>query len=217
MLRAPHVLAGVAAAQAKKFLVELANLREEAAAGNRFLLHFVRLCPLPGKYSQPLMSQNIDRTQGAKSGDEQIDEMLREHWLSPLREGVGGIWTAPDLRTKQWGVLRMLDETSFKEDQTGIYLWPFWTNPRKVISLPPPTAFELALRYLIRSNVHTYLCANRECPAPYFIASRRGQKYCSYACALSSRREVKQRWWAAHGNAWRKARKRKRICRKRKL
>lgn len=162
---------------------------------------------------QPLIAENLDRSKDAKPEDQQIDEMLHEYWLLPLREGVRGIWTAPDLRTKQWGVLRILDVTSFMEDQSGTYLWPFWSYPHKVTSLPPPTARELVLLYLIRSNVHTYLCANRDCSTPYFIASRRGQKYCSDACALPAQREFKRRWWNENGNTWRRERNQKRIRR----
>lgn len=28
------------------------------------------------------------------------------------------------------------------------------------------------------------VCANHDCPAPYFLESRRGQKFCSHACAV---------------------------------
>ena len=30
----------------------------------------------------------------------------------------------------------------------------------------------------------TRVCANPDCPAPYFLESRRGQKFCSHACAV---------------------------------
>jgi hypothetical protein len=117
---------------------------------------------------------------------------------------VRGIWKAPDIRTKQWGVLRILDETTFQEDGSGKYLWPYWSNPGAVASLPPQTAFELALEYLIRPNVHTHVCANRDCSAPYFFAARRDQKYCSEICARPAQLEFKRRWWKKNGRAWRR-------------
>jgi hypothetical protein len=210
----PRLLATVSASQAKQFLLELANLREDVASGKRFFVSHGRLCPMLGRYMQSLIAEDLDRGKDAKPEDEQIDEMLHEHWLLPLRDGVRSIWSAPDLRTKQWGVLRILNETSFAEDESASFLWPYWNNPGKVASLPPPTAFELVLRYLIRSNVHAYLCANRDCSTPYFIASRRGQKYCSDACALPAQREFKRRWWNENGNAWRRERNQKPIRRK---
>jgi len=47
------------------------------------------------------------------------------------------------------------------------------------------------------------VCPNQQCPAPYFIAKRRSQKYCSEACALPAQREFKRAWWAEHGAQWR--------------
>lgn len=49
-------------------------------------------------------------------------------------------------------------------------------------------------------------CPNPDCPAPYFIAMRRSQRYCSEACALPAQREFKRAWWAEHGSEWRKQR-----------
>ncbi len=52
------------------------------------------------------------------------------------------------------------------------------------------------------------LCANPECPAPCFVAEKKNQRYCGEKCAGSGQRELKRLWWAEHGPAWRKARKR---------
>jgi hypothetical protein len=41
-------------------------------------------------------------------------------------------------------------------------------------------------------------CPNAGCPAPYFIARRRSQKYCSDVCALPAQRQFKKDWWNAH-------------------
>ena len=48
------------------------------------------------------------------------------------------------------------------------------------------------------------VCANGTCPAPYFVARNRNQKFCSAACAGPSIRASKREWWAAE-----RARKRK--------
>lgn len=206
----PRALAWVPAAKARHFLLELANLRNEMDAGKRFILRFVGLWPIPGRYTRPLFSENITRAPGAKSADNQINEMLHEHWILPLRDGVRGIWTAPTRRTKLWGVFRILDEVVFKEDQSSAYAWPFLVHPDKVVSLPPLSAFEQALEYLIRPEVRTYFCANRGCPTPYFFPTHSGQKYCSEACAKPAQRKFKRIWWRAHGKEWRKKRKHKR-------
>ena len=185
-------------------------------AGKRFLLKFVHVWPVPGTYFRRSMQDEIDEKPGAKPVDEQIDKMLHEHWMLQLREAVRSLWTAPDLRTKRWGALRILDEMVFQEDQSNAYAWPFWKFPGRVVCLPPPTTFEQALLYLIRPGVRTCLCANKECPAPFYFPSRRSQRYCSAECALPSQQAYKRRWWNEHGKTWRKRRKSSRTSRKRK-
>ena len=52
-------------------------------------------------------------------------------------------------------------------------------------------------------------CQNPSCPAPYFLAKRRSQKYCSDACSLPAQREFKRAWWQDHGEEWRAKRAKK--------
>jgi hypothetical protein len=63
--------------------------------------------------------------------------------------------------------------------------------------------FEWALLFCMRSADRLRVCQNNECRAPYFIAQRRSQKYCSEQCAQPSQREFKRKWWADHGKAQR--------------
>lgn len=49
-------------------------------------------------------------------------------------------------------------------------------------------------------------CENSDCPAPYFIAKRRTQKFCSEVCAAPAQREYKNAWWREHGKEWRQDR-----------
>ena len=68
----------------------------------------------------------------------------------------------------------------------------------KLLLLPevPLTPFEAAMFYL-----QTHLadkirrCPNATCPAPYFFAAKRAQKFCSTKCAEPAQRESKRRWW----------------------
>jgi len=211
-----RALAGITARQARDFLLELANLAEDMKAGKRFLLKFVHVWPVPGESFRLSMQNEIDEKPGAKPVDEQINEMLHEHWMLKLREAVRSVWTAPDLRTKRWGAFRILDQMIFSGDPSDAYAWPFWKFPERVVRLSPPTTFEQALLYLIRPDVRTGLCANEECPAPFYFPSRRSQRHCSTECALPSQQAYKRRWWNEHGRAWRKQRKSGRTSRKRK-
>jgi len=50
------------------------------------------------------------------------------------------------------------------------------------------------------------VCQNPECPAPRFIARRKDQVFCGGDCAGLV---AKRRWWAKHGNQWRRRRTQK--------
>jgi hypothetical protein len=65
-------------------------------------------------------------------------------------------------------------------------------------SEPPETItpVEAAIFYLRGNRKRALHCPNSDCPAPYFFASKKGQKYCSPECAKPSQREAKRRWWA---------------------
>jgi hypothetical protein len=60
-------------------------------------------------------------------------------------------------------------------------------NPR---SLPAV----LAWACVFHAN-HLFICRNIDCPAPYFIASRRDQKFCTEECASPAKKAAKLRWW----------------------
>jgi len=72
--------------------------------------------------------------------------------------------------------------------------WDKWD----VLTAPPPqvTPFEAALYYFqTRISDLAKKCAHGDCPAPFFIAAKRSQKFCSEACAGPANREAKRKWW----------------------
>lgn len=71
--------------------------------------------------------------------------------------------------------------------------WGWWPEPP-----PPLTAFEQLMVRFQRMLEKARYCANPECPAPYFFAQRRGQKY-HHDCAWYGRREAKRRYWHETG------------------
>jgi hypothetical protein len=42
---------------------------------------------------------------------------------------------------------------------------------------------------------HLAVCRNAECSAPYFIASKTDQRFCSQDCAWPAKKEAKLKWW----------------------
>jgi hypothetical protein len=52
------------------------------------------------------------------------------------------------------------------------------------------------------------VCANPECPQPYFLQGRKTQRFCDRrTCAAYGQREHKRKWWAAHRKEWRERHK----------
>jgi hypothetical protein len=125
-------------------------------------------------------------------------------WLGWVRAFLPLIWDTPDLRVKESLVLGLLRAVP------GFGLW--LVRPRYV-----PSPFEQVLIHFFKSADKARHCGNPDCLTPYFIASRRSQKYCSDTCAAPAQREFKRRWWAEHGEARRKARKRSAKKSQRKL
>lgn len=64
--------------------------------------------------------------------------------------------------------------------------------------------FQRALYLLFRESWRARVCENCR---TNFIARRVAQKYCSTDCSESMQRELKRKWWAEHGETWRRQRK----------
>lgn len=128
-----------------------------------------------------------------------------------LRNMLRRTWDSSDIREAEWFLFRFRDSYAAmvrrqamtaqdreKEDFTTDVKGPRY-------ALPPATAIEAAAFHLQR-NLHRALhCPNLECPAPYFFAKKKGQKFCSSACAQPAQRESKRKWW--HENRGKKRRK----------
>jgi len=63
-----------------------------------------------------------------------------------------------------------------------------------------------ALWQLVEECDRMRCCLNENCDAPFFLARRRTQKYCSEDCAAPAVRQFKRTWWKEHGEDWRAAR-----------
>ena len=127
------------------------------------------------------------------------------------------IWEDPNPRRRElliFGLRDYVNGLSKPLPQRIYRLTPFayWGEPDP----EEPTPSEQALIYLFKSASKLRCCPNPECPARYFFALRRNQKYCSLKCAQAAEREQKRDWWSAHGSQWRnrKVRKKKKASRK---
>lgn len=59
----------------------------------------------------------------------------------------------------------------------------------------PLTEFDAAVFHLQTIADRIRRCPDPSCPARYFLAGRRSQKYCSTACAAPAQRKFKRDWW----------------------
>ena len=117
-------------------------------------------------------------------------------------------WDAPTQREREWffreaesfshflgakDAERCLWGTSHELPESPDYVYGVTYHFIK----PPaqPTPLEATFHYLGQHMEHARHCANPECAAPYFFATKKNQKYCSPECAEPARRASKLRWW----------------------
>ena len=72
--------------------------------------------------------------------------------------------------------------------------------------VPRGTWAYLVLCLLMEKPTSLRMCENDACPARYFVARRKDQKFCGSDCA---RLVTNRRWWRKKGKQWRRKRKRK--------
>lgn len=131
-----------------------------------------------------------------------------EGWLlvSQVQEYLRLAWDASDLRRREWFIFQA----------RRVYDWSTVIHPIEIEMLdsklevkvrlsrdlaearrgvPALTQFERCAYHFHRIAERARRCGNPECPAPYFFAVKKGQKYCSEKCAAPSQRDQKRRWW----------------------
>src|SRR5215469_769980 len=83
-----------------------------------------------------------------------------------------------------------------------------WEGRKREIR-PDPYELPALLAYCsLLNGDRLRVCRNRDCQAPYFVVSRRDQRYCSAECAAPSKRAAKRRSWHKHKQTWPSQRKR---------
>jgi hypothetical protein len=73
----------------------------------------------------------------------------------------------------------------------------------------PQTLLQEVLHCLMQESPKAKICANPDCPAPYFIAPRSNARYCSEDCLQAVQRASKRAWWEEKGQEWRESRRNK--------
>ena len=133
-----------------------------------------------------------------------------EETATVLRQLLRQAWRARDQRHREWWCHeiatyyhrsrsdRELEEQigpRMTEAMLGEYVQP--VSLLFALREPPrrPAALESALLYFKKNSGRARHCPTVGCPAPYFFARKKNQKYCSPACALPAQRATKRKWW----------------------
>jgi len=194
----------ISAARAQQFLGRLANLRDDPAAAKKFETQFRELLPVrgwePGRCAVVKVSKG-DHEKAAHEGLYDEDNAPLPDYLWRLREKLRLVFDCSDMRTRRWRIERLKQNALTMLDRR------FLAPDAFHLTLPPPTSHERVLEHLGRCADRLRICANESCPARYFIADYRSQKFCGKDCSEPAQREAKRQWWADHGKEWRRKRK----------
>jgi len=153
-----------------------------------------------------------------------FDTLSRKQWrgqfglildwqLSNLQDELRSVWcpdtpiTLKDATLKRW--LRKDISTNFFR---GNWYFPFSPSLERGEILPDPRNLTVTLAFaVLRFHRRMKMCANNECPAPYFIAKRKDQKYCERGdCTAEAQRARARKYWNSKGAQLRRERNRQR-------
>jgi hypothetical protein len=171
------------------------------------------LCDLANSHDFP--SRDLANAQGFPAryprlfvGDGNPEETARA-----LRQLLRRAWRSRDQRHREWWCHGI--ETFYHRDRpdrdledrigptmTKAMLGEYVQSGSLLFALrkPPRTAsaLESALLYFKKNSTRARHCPTVDCPAPYFFARKKNQKYCSLACVKPAQRATKRRWWKKH-------------------
>jgi hypothetical protein len=136
-----------------------------------------------------------------------VDEAeLRDQLASPTLEEVCAGMTGPQERLfKAWlsgpyrageSLQQMLCEGWLRAEKDGLLV--DWTPSRKRIRANPRSLPTVLAWACVHDAEHLGFCFNPGCPHPYFIVSRKDQRYCSPDCARPAKKAAKLKWWHEH-------------------
>ena len=179
---------------APRLLREISNLREDGIG--RFQQ---RYAPLFDRYNKPELVRLRDELRALWTNGKQMAMPISMAWNEFSRrlkedrerepEKLGTV-TLQEFICGRW----------LEQAHGGIIV--FWEGRKREIG-PDPYELPALLAYcslLCSDKMRT--CRNPDCPARYFVAGRRDQRYCSAECAAPAKREAKLRSWRKHRQKW---------------
>jgi len=185
-----------------KAVRELANLQDDAEAFERFCKRWPELA---------YVSDDVPEFHPIEVEETGVPTKF---WLLYERRGyLQDLWEGDATALR-----RFLLPTDPPEELREKYVDVEWGHGAQIlldwrrgeIVYAPKTPFQWAIYALFRNSALAKVCANPDCPARYFVAKKLTQRYCSDKCAEVFQKEWKRKWWAEHGDAWRRGRRKTR-------
>lgn len=149
---------------------------------------------------------------GPPPPEDRESSVATDHWwiVAKVQQYLRLAWDTSDLREKEWHLFKARDSFHYSTVFQPLFdeklrKAPTGTNPfdepltpeedAARLSVPAFTPLEQALYHLQRIAKRMRHCLNPECPAPYFLAKKKGQKYCTAKCSAPMQRQQKRDWW----------------------
>jgi hypothetical protein len=191
------ILGLISARTAEAFLVELANLHG------------------PGSSLDPVATasewDSLDRElhDGMKRMRRRYPNFLGNTSIdvTKLRDFLRRAWQATDRRAREWWCFKIreahtrklnLENRVAREGKEAIDDF-FPRDEDLLLDVPPITDFEAVIFYFQHQQTRTRKCANTDCPAPFFFATKKRQQFCSPACRKPAELASKLKWWHQKG------------------
>lgn len=135
-----------------------------------------------------------------------------QHWeiVARVQQFLRLAWDASGMREREWHIFTARHEFHISTVYTPVVMERIrksveankpldeYRTPEEDalrLSVPALTQFERAMYHLQRIAKRMRHCQNPDCPAPYFLARKKGQKYCCSKCSAPMQREQKRKWW----------------------
>jgi hypothetical protein len=206
----------------EKFLVNLANLRDDKAAITHLRANFpeffseLRLDSEIGKQIAATLEEYGRLDRGLAKVQTMTDEELKSLFVREVK-AVRSLRRPPQLAEIARSnvsdeIIRYLGicvADAWAAADPRVRDWQMFTLRMEITRCtfpegywrwtpPPSTPLEQALNHLQREWYRARHCPGRNCVARCFFASRKGQKFCSEPCSALAKAEAKRRWWKEH-------------------
>ncbi len=138
-------------------------------------------------------------------------EITTQQWelAAEIQAYLRRAWEASDLRSREWFIFKARDKYHWQTVVMPLVHERFsaasdieaevsrYSEEEEAARHGPPrlTDFERAMYLFQRIADQARRCPNPDCPAPFFFAKRKNQRYCTEKCAAIGQREQKRDWW----------------------